>query len=154
MAINAGRWMARLDEGAVLFRIGMRINRPWAVHRWLPVFGAMPGMLREQANDPDSGMLGYEQSFGPRTATVTQFWRSVDDLLGYAAGTRHRSAWLAFYRAGRSARGAVGIWHETYVLADQEALYVDMPPHGVGRVGTLAPVGRGTDRAAERMSTH
>ena len=32
---------ARLDGDFVVFLIGMRINRPWAVHRWWPVASAI-----------------------------------------------------------------------------------------------------------------
>jgi hypothetical protein len=31
----------------IVFLIGMRINNPWKIHRWLPVFLAMPRMLRD-----------------------------------------------------------------------------------------------------------
>jgi len=30
-----GRYTARADAGTAVFGIGMRINRLWAVHRWL-----------------------------------------------------------------------------------------------------------------------
>lgn len=156
MKVNHGRWTARFDSDVVLFRIGMRINRPWAVNRWVPVFTAMPRMLRELAGDEESGLLGYELQFGPRSATVVQFWRDFDALTRYAADPErtHRPAWLAYYRAGRRAAGAVGIWHETYLIrpGGHETLYVDMPAWGAGRVARLQPVGRETHRAVDRVS--
>ena len=45
--IRAGRWTAQFDEPYVVFIIGMRINRLWKVHRWLPIMLAMTRMLRE-----------------------------------------------------------------------------------------------------------
>lgn len=35
-AIIARRMTAELDGDFVVFLIGMRINRPWMIHRWLP----------------------------------------------------------------------------------------------------------------------
>ena len=36
------RMAAELDGEFVVFLIGMRINKPWKVRAWWPVFGAMP----------------------------------------------------------------------------------------------------------------
>ena len=38
-------------------------------------------------------------------------------------------------------RGAVGIWHETYLVhaGEYEAIYSGMPPTGLGRAGKLVP---------------
>ena len=41
-------------QGLVVFLIGMRINRLWKIHKWLPVARAMPRMLRELTADPES----------------------------------------------------------------------------------------------------
>ena len=41
------RMTAVRDEGVVVFLIGMRINRWWKIHRWLPVMIAMPRMMKE-----------------------------------------------------------------------------------------------------------
>ena len=48
-----------MDEEFVVFIIGMRINKPWKVHKWWPAFNAMPGMLKELSANPELGMLGY-----------------------------------------------------------------------------------------------
>ena len=45
--IRAGRYTTDNSEPIVVFIIGMRINKRWAVHQWLPVFKAMPGMIKE-----------------------------------------------------------------------------------------------------------
>ncbi|GAA3217550.1 hypothetical protein GCM10020256_20720 [Streptomyces thermocoprophilus] len=39
----------------VVLLIGMRINRFWAVHEWLPVLLAMPRMLAELKKAPRAG---------------------------------------------------------------------------------------------------
>jgi len=45
--INRQRMTALSDEPYVVFLIGMRINNLFAIHKWLPVFIAMPKMLKE-----------------------------------------------------------------------------------------------------------
>ena len=52
------RMTAELEGDFVVFLIGMRINRPWKLHKWLPVVLAMPRMLRELEARPESGFLG------------------------------------------------------------------------------------------------
>jgi hypothetical protein len=56
------RMAAEMDGEFVVFLIGLRINKPWKVHKWLPVFFAMPQMLKELRDDPDSGFLGHVMS--------------------------------------------------------------------------------------------
>ncbi|MGI8864236.1 MAG: monooxygenase family protein [Solirubrobacteraceae bacterium] len=46
MKIRTERWAATHDHELVVFLIGMRINRPWKVRQWWPVFTAMPRMLK------------------------------------------------------------------------------------------------------------
>ena len=43
--ISKDRMTARMDGDFVVFLIGMRINKPLAVHKYLPVLNAMPKML-------------------------------------------------------------------------------------------------------------
>ncbi|WP_422125626.1 monooxygenase family protein [Streptomyces caatingaensis] len=54
----------------------------------------------------------------------------------------------------RSSGGAVGIWHETYVVpaGAYESVYVDMPPAGLAEVRGVEPVGRRGERAAQRLA--
>ena len=57
--------------------IGMRVNKWWKVHKWLPVIAAMPRMLKELAAKPEAGLLGV-QSMG---FSLVQYWRSFDSSL-------------------------------------------------------------------------
>ena len=41
------RMTAEMDGEFVVFLIGMRINKPWKLHKWLPVLFAMPRMIKE-----------------------------------------------------------------------------------------------------------
>jgi hypothetical protein len=141
------RMTAVLDGDFVVFLIGMRINRPWKLHKWLPVFFGMPMMLKELQAEPDSGFLGHHQ-FG---LTVVQYWRSFEQLEAYArrSDQRHWPAWTAFNRRVGASRGDVGIWHETYRIkaGNYETIYSGMPPFGLGRAGRLLPA-MGTREAA------
>lgn len=56
--------------------IGMRINRPWKVRRWWPVFTAMPRMIKWLEQHPQAGLLHYEQALGsPLSPMLVQYWR-------------------------------------------------------------------------------
>ena len=57
--VHNGRYTAAIDGDFVVFLIGMRINRPWKPHKWLPVMVAMPRMLRWLDEHPEAGLLGW-----------------------------------------------------------------------------------------------
>src|ERR1044071_5132274 len=108
--VIAQRMAAQMEGDFVVFLIGMRINRWWKVHRWLPVALAMPRMLRELRARPGSGFLGATLLPG----MSVQYWEAFEALLAYAADRsgKHFPAWAEFYkRIGTN--GDVGIWHET-----------------------------------------
>lgn len=136
--INARR-MARIDGEFVVFVIGMRINRWWKFGQWMRVGMAMPKMIKELEEHPELGYLGGETWIG-RTFLMVQYWRSSEQLLAFAKDKErtHMPAWKDFYkRVGTN--GDVGIWHETYKSrpGDYEAIYVNMPKFGLGKVGEL-----------------
>lgn len=138
----------------VVFLIGMWINRPWQPHLWLPVFGAMPAMLAELSADPDSGLMGYRLTFGRGGPLLVQYWSSHEKLYAYASDphSTHRPAWAKFNKMIRKAPGAVGIWHETYVVDRAETLYSGMPPSGLAAATTAVPVARRGETARERLA--
>ena len=155
-AVQKGRFTAdvsSLGDEVIVFLIGMRINKPWKVKAWWPVFTAMPKMLKYLVENPDKGLLGFEQAFLPSPILV-QYWRSFEDLVRFArdADDPHLEPWRQFNRRiGRS--GDVGIWHETYRVrtADIETIYGNMPPYGLAAATTSTPVRRGRDSAAARI---
>ncbi len=59
-----GRFTAEYDDDFVVFLIGLRINRPWKLRKWLPVFVAMPKMLRELEQHPEKGLLASKVAAG------------------------------------------------------------------------------------------
>jgi hypothetical protein len=141
------------DE-VVVFLIGMRVNRWWKVHKWLPVALAMPRMLKELASKPELGFLGYEQWPG-RTTLSLQYWRSMDQLMAYAKSrdSEHLPAWRAFNKA-IGTNGDVGIWHETYRVrvGDYESIYVNMPAFGLGRAFNLLEAHGKRETATARLT--
>lgn len=113
------RQMAAPAPGTVLFIVGMRINKFWAIHKWLPVVIAMPKMIAEQMKNPEIGVIGTPRSFvSGRLIQTQQYWKSYDLLEKYAADTdrNHFPAWKRFNKASRN-NNAVGIYHETYVVS-------------------------------------
>ncbi len=151
--IRNGRLTATMEGDFVVFLIGMRINKPLKLHKWLPVAGAMPRMLRELERKAELGFL-HSEMWISRTIILVQYWRSLDQLLAYAKhrDSAHLPAWQAFNRAVGT-DGTVGIWHEAYTASagTYENLYVNMPDFGLGRAGTLHAASGGRQSAAGRL---
>lgn len=137
--VMKGRWTARPEGDFVVFIIGMRINRWWMIHRWLPLIRAMAGMIGELSLRPELGFLGGKTWFG-RTIVLIQYWRSFEDLESYAKARdlSHVPAWAAFNRL-IGGDGTVGIYHETYRIkpGQCENVFINMPPTLLGDCTTL-----------------
>jgi len=151
--VHAGRFTADVDHDMVVFLIGLRINRPWKVRKWFPVFGAMPKMLAHLERHPEKGLLGYTSAFLP-SPIIVQYWRSFEDLQRFARDTDdpHLEPWRRYNREiGKS--GDVGVWHETYRVSrdSYEAIYANMPVVGLAAATAHAPVGRRGDTAGDRL---
>jgi hypothetical protein len=150
------RMTAERDEPFVVFLIGMRINRYWKVHKWLPVAAAMPKMLRELEAQEDSGLLHCESTINTRTILMVQYWESFEALRGYARDMEqeHLPAWIEYNQtSGR--RGDVGIFHETYHVdpEDYETVYNNMPAFGLGVAANLRPATGTLETAGRRLGT-
>jgi hypothetical protein len=145
------RMAAEIEGDFVVFLIGMRINKPWKPHKWLPVFLAMPRMLKELAARPGSGFLGH--IFGPKV--IVQYWRSFEHLEAYARShdQQHWPAWVSFNKRVAKSREDVGIWHETYLVraGEYECVYSGMPPFGLGQAGKLTSASGRKETARGRM---
>jgi hypothetical protein len=154
--MRSGRWTHDHDGGVVVFLIGARVNKPLAVRRWWPVVSAMPRMLRELQEDPALGLLGVTSTVQGRGSLMVQYWRDLDSLLAYAhdADREHRPAWRDFNRAARAADGAIGFWHETFVVqaGGHESVYVDMPEQGLPLALGSLPVSSSRDAARDRFA--
>ena len=99
----------------------------------------MGHMLKYLTERPDKGPPGYETA----GFTVIQYWRSFDHLEAFARDDTdpHLAVWRNYWRrVGRSARSR----HlaETYLVRDgeYEAIYGNMPAHGLGKATLLIPL--------------
>ena len=152
--IFAGRYAAQMEGPFVVFLIGMRVNQLWALHKWVPVARAMGPMIRELMANKDSGLLHVEAMLTWRGVATVQYWRSFGQLHAYAHArdAKHLPAWAAYNRAV-GGHGSVGVWHETYQVAEgrYECVYVNMPQWGLGAAGEhVEAVGRMSE-AKSRM---
>ncbi|HEY7966468.1 MAG TPA: DUF4188 domain-containing protein [Solirubrobacteraceae bacterium] len=155
MAEIAGRRMsAEIDGDFVVFLIGARANSKWRLPQVFADLGGrrrgMKAMLDHLVANPDKGLLAYEMGF----PTIVQYWRSFEQLEAFAKDTDdpHLEVWRAYWRrVGRS--GRTGIWHETYLVraGEYEAVYGNMPLHGLAKAGRSVPVGESSS-ARGRLS--
>lgn len=148
------RMTVEFEGDFVVFLIGMRINRFWKIHKWLPVAKAMPKMLKELSQNKESGFLGFQMS-GGIPPVIIQYWKSFEHLEAYAKDREglHYPAWKEFNLKVKS-NGDVGIWHETFKVksGEYECVYNNMPKFGFGKVGNLIPAVGRKESAAQRIS--
>ncbi|HEX3792276.1 MAG TPA: DUF4188 domain-containing protein [Pseudonocardiaceae bacterium] len=160
--IFPGRWTAQLtakpessgeDADVVLFLIGMRVNKLWRLDQYLWIGLAMVRMLAYLAKHPEAGMIRAHNWFG-RTTMQVGYWRSLADLVAFAAeeSQPHQPAWRRYYRTA-SRSGAVGVWHETYLIraGQVESIYANMPRFGLAEAAEHVRVDRGTSSARQRV---
>jgi hypothetical protein len=152
--IYTGRYTTENTEDLVVFIIGMRVNKWFAIHKWLPVFTAMPGMIKElYTNKDELGFLSMESYFGLRTSAMIQYWRSMDDLHTYAKNEKHLSAWENFNKKVGN-NDAVGIYHESYQIkkGSYESIYGNMPHYGLGNALKPIPITAERNSAKKRLN--
>ncbi|MDT9697420.1 DUF4188 domain-containing protein [Streptomyces sp. P17] len=154
-----GRTTANAEGDVVVLLIGMRINRFWAVHHWLPVALAMPRMLRELGKAPERGLLGHVLlTASPRTYYVVQYWESKEKLYAYAhaSDALHRGAWATLNRKEKAGkvRQHVGLWHEAYIVPEgsYESIYFDMPAFGLAAAHGQVPLEKRGRYAKDRFA--
>jgi len=148
-----GRYTAEMDGAFVVFIIGMRINRLWAVHKWLPVFRAMSPMIQELYRNRELGFLNMNFHLTWRGVSLVQYWNSFEQLEHYARkGANHLEAWKNFNKkVGTS--GVVGIYHETYLVPEKqhESVYNNMPVYGLAKAGRHVPAVGQRETASRRL---
>jgi hypothetical protein len=152
--VQAGRFTAKIDGPFVVFVIGMRINKLYRFDKWLPVFFAMPPMLKTLMENPQKGFLGGENLIYWRGPALLQYWRSFEDLEKFASEPEdpHRAAWQRFNKAVGT-DGTVGIFHETYKVEPgaYECVYNNMPAFGLASATEHVPVTSTLERARTRI---
>ena len=147
--VKQGRWTAEIDGDFVVFLIGARLDWKHPVRTMNDLGGnrGMRHMLQYLTEHPEKGLLGFESSL----LTVIQYWRSFDHLEAFARDEAdpHLAAWRTYWkRVGKDPRS--GIWHETFLVraGEYEAIYGNMPPHGLGKAGRLVPLSESTSARA------
>ena len=153
--IFPGRFTAQTAEPFVVFLIGMRVNRLFALRSWTSVAAAMPPMLAELKRDPSLGLLHFEIFLYWRGVAVIQYWRTFEQLHAYAhaRNAKHLPAWAEFNRR-IGGNGSVGIWHETYTVnpGQHESIYANMPKFGLAAAVQHTAVTSRSDTARARIS--
>lgn len=147
---------AEIEGDFVVFLIGMSVNNWWKVSQWWKVAMSFPKMIKELEQHPELGYLGgFSGGFSNPNVNV-QYWRSFGHLENYARNTNanHLPAWQNFNKHIRE-NGAVGIWHETYLVkaGNYETIYDNLHPFGLGKATKLIPVSGNRDTARGRLSS-
>lgn len=152
--MNNGRYTVLPNNDVTVFLIGMRVNKWFAVHKWLPVFLAMPPMMKELMSDKSLGCLSFEMFFKYRGNIVVQYWESNDKLLTYSKMPNHLKAWKKFMKRTQN-NDAVGFYHETYNVKAQayENIYINMPDFGLGKVEQPVKVNKHIHSAKQRLKS-
>lgn len=149
-----GRFTAQHNETFVVFLIGMRVNKFFALRKWIMVARAMGPMLRTLYQHPEKGFLGAQTFLNWRGVTVMQYWRSFEELERFARDKDdpHLEAWRRFNkRIGTD--GSVGIWHESYLIeaGKYECIYNNMPVSGLAAATTHVPATGRRETARRRL---
>ena len=155
MAQVAGRRMtAEIDGDFVVFLIGARLSKRHPVRSFVDLGGrrGMQHMLEYLVAHPEKGLLAYEMGL----PTIVQYWRSFEQLEAFAKDQEdpHLEVWRQYWRrVGRSSR--TGIWHETFLVkaGQYEAVYGNMPPHGLGKAGRLVPASEASNARSRLDAT-
>lgn len=149
-----GRYTADIEGDFVVLLIGMRFNKLWKIHKWWPVFTAMPKMVKFLKDNPQEGLLGVRQAISGRVPILIQYWRSYEHLERFSrsADAPHLEPWRKYVKAIGSS-GDVGVWHETYKVSagNYECIYANMPAFGLAGAGTHVPVGKKGNASAYRI---
>ena len=141
--VNQGRRGAKIEGDFVVFLIGARPEKlhPIRSFRDLGAMRGMPYMLKYLTEQPEKGLLGFE-TYG--IFMNVQYWRSFEHLERFSKDDSdpHLKVWRNYWkRVGKDPRS--GIWHETFLVraGEYEAVYGNMPPHGLGRASEVVPIG-------------
>jgi Domain of unknown function (DUF4188) len=127
----------------VVIYLGMRINSPRGL---LTVLRIGPQIDKAAAEGAPGLLLHERVFFSLRHFGMRQYWHDFDSLEAWTRTLPHKGWWGDFLRD----RGGTGFWHETYSLRGGiEAVYIDMPPLGLG-VAAPRHAARGSMFSARR----
>jgi hypothetical protein len=127
----------------VVIYLGMRVASPRGL---LKLARTGREIDRAVAARPAGLLLHERLLFSPRHVGMRQYWHDFASLEAWTRTLPHKGWWGDFLKD----RGGTGFWHETYSLRGGiEAVYVDMPPLGLGRFAPREPA-RGSMFSARR----
>jgi hypothetical protein len=129
----------------VVIYLGMHVN---TFRGFQTLLGFGPKISDAVAARPDGLLLHETLFFSLRHVGMREYWRDFESLEAWSRSEPHRIWWQSFLRD----RGGTGFWHETYFLqGGLEAVYIDMPPVGLGRFAPRNEA-RGTMFSARKRS--
>jgi fumigallin biosynthesis monooxygenase-like protein len=127
----------------VVIYLGMRLHSLRGIRR----LASLGPQIEKSVQAKPPGLLLHERLFlSPRHAGMRQYWHDFDSLEAWTRTLPHKAWWRDFLRDP----AGTGFWHELYSRAgDMEAVYIDMPPLGLGAVMPRHPA-RGSMFSARR----
>jgi hypothetical protein len=152
--IFPGRFTADIHEPFVVFLIGLRINRLWAFHKWMPVAKSMPQMLELLAKNPAKGLLGLHTWVG---------WRDVNDRAVLAVVRRPGEFRAQSRRAAPASLEGFQPSHRLgwqrrrlarNIPGQRPAVSVCVWEHTIVRIGGCDQSGRGSRQSRDRTPSH
>src|SRR5262245_38112247 len=99
--IQRGGHTAQMDGSLDVFIVGMRVNKLWAIDKWILVARAMGPMVKHLSAHRELGLLHAQRYVYWRGAALVQYWRSFEQLEQFARdpGAAHLGVWRSFNRA-------------------------------------------------------
>ena len=154
--IYTGRYHVERDEPFIVFLIGMRINRLWAIHKWWsPLMATLRNLRSVDSRTPPEGYLGGEVYLSWPGLNMVQYWESFEHLENYSKDPNlpHLKAWQHLAKQSKTDH-TFGYWHETYQVnpGEFECIYGNMPRIGLGVTDGHAPVGAKEETARKRLT--
>ncbi|KAJ3163649.1 hypothetical protein HDU86_000236 [Geranomyces michiganensis] len=156
-----GRAVGRIDGDFVVFLIGARVNSESAFVSAATVRDLGKGMAAMQAElqkNPELGCLHIENFVNTDKSSAhslsVQYWRSADLLHKYARSSLQQHLKPMMRNISHQRKSAeAGIYHETYLVrsGEYEAIYVNLPPFGLGVAGRLERPGTARTTMKQRL---
>ena len=152
--IFAGRYTAQTDQPIIVFAIGMRFNRFYAVHKWCrPMVNTLRMWRYVQTQHPEGYLGGYLNAYW-RGLGMLQYWKDFDSLEKFSHDPvhPHLAAWRQLAALTKNDQ-TFGYWHETYQVepGTSEAIYGSMPRFGLAAATQHVAIQESTEAARSRL---
>jgi Domain of unknown function (DUF4188) len=137
-----GRYAAQSDQPLVVFLVGRRVNKIFALLRWPTVAAAMPPMVAGLKPDPAHGLPHARFFVDWRGLGLLQGLPGFEqpDVCAHARNAAHLPAGAEFNRP-ICGIGSAGVGYETYTAAPGQyaSIYDNMPRFGLGDAAQHRP---------------